>query len=64
MIKNIAPSVQFPDNVIDPLVHQAAIELGYIAGAECRKLMLETGMTEAEADEVIRKAFEWRHKNN
>ncbi len=57
-------SIKYPNSVIDPLVYQAAIELGHTTGVNCRKLMLENGMTEQEADEVIRKAFAWRYEND
>ena len=49
------------NRVIDPIVHQSALELSYRTGEECRKIMLDNGMTESEVNEVIRKAFEWRH---
>ena len=49
------------NKLIDPIVHQCALELSYRAGADCRKIMLDSGMTESEVDDVVRKAFEWRH---
>jgi hypothetical protein len=48
--------------LIDPAAFQAGLELSFRAGKDMRELMLDSGMTEAEVDAVVEKAFEWRHK--
>ena len=50
--------------VIDLLVYQSALELGYNSGKKTREDMLKAGMTDAQVDEVIRKAFAWRYEND
>jgi hypothetical protein len=47
---------------IDPAIFQAGLELSFRAGKDMRELMLDSGMTDAEVDAVIEKAFEWRYK--
>lgn len=53
-----------PMNVIEAAVHQAAIELGHTSGRNARDIMLKNGMTEEEAYEVLKKAFQFRWQDS
>ena len=50
------------NEVIDPLVYQAALELSAASGEAVRNDMRKAGMTEPQIEEVFKKAFEWLHK--
>lgn len=47
---------------LNPLVIRAAHDIGEGFRNNCLRLMIENGMTREQAVEVIRKAFEWMHK--
>jgi hypothetical protein len=47
--------------LIDPVTLQLGARLSRRAGRECRELMLQSGLSEAEANKVIEHAFAWRH---
>lgn len=49
------------DSVIDPLIRQAGLDLSYRSGQRLREDMKKAGMTDAEIQDVVDKAFEWRY---
>ena len=52
------------NGIIDPLIYQAALELSARAGNEVRNDMRKAGMTEAQIEDVFKKAFAWMHKKD
>jgi len=51
-------------SMIDPEIIRSGLDLSRRMGQGCREILLESGMTKQEVDDVIKEAFAWLHKED
>lgn len=48
--------------MIDPEIIRLGLDMSRRMGQGCREILLESGMTKQEIDDVIKEAFAWLHE--